>query len=196
MKDPNTTFMGVGVITKEVPSQRIPTLFNIHGSVLPSRKPQLRPGVAPSSFHPLIVTRDSLAEVMQIVPVPETDDCERLKSGGAQRLEGFGGGEICEGARDQRLPDEEFIAGLCRGDDVERETDQLGAVLDYLINVCGDDGVKFSEGLSAHRDFDANVLNHVQMRLQDCRLAKDAFNLGGEVEGSAGVENSKRFGMD
>lgn len=123
MKDPNTTFMRVGVFTKEVPSQRIPTLFYAHGSMLPSREPQFRPGVALSSFHPLIATRDSLAEIMQSVPTPETDDSERLESGGAQRFQSFGGGEICEGARDQGLRDEEFIAGFCCGDNVQCETD-------------------------------------------------------------------------
>lgn len=69
-------------------------------------------------------------------------------------------------------------------------------MLDYFIDVCGDDVVEFSEGLSAYRDFDADVLDHVQMRLQDCRVAKDAIDLCGEVEGLAGVENWKRFGMN
>lgn len=69
-------------------------------------------------------------------------------------------------------------------------------MLDYFIGVCGDDGVEFSDGLSAEGYFDADVLDHVQMRLQDCRLAKDAINLGGEVEGLAGIEDRKRFGVD
>lgn len=123
MKDPNTTFMGVGVLTKEVPSQGIPTLFHVYGIILPSRKPQPRPSVASSSFHPLIVTRDSLAEIMQIVPVPEIDDCERLESGGAQRLESFGGRESGEGVLSQRLRDEAFISAFYCGDDVERQSD-------------------------------------------------------------------------
>lgn len=93
VKDPNA--LTVRMIHTFAPDQRISTLRSSNGRALRLRKTQPRPTIALPFLHPTRVIRDSLAEIMQIMPASEIDDAEPIDPG-AQRFQSRGRGTLTE----------------------------------------------------------------------------------------------------
>ena len=194
-KDPDALFMRMNDIL--APNHRIPPLPHAQRSLLRARKPQRRPLITNPPIHPLIVRRDRVTQALQIVPVPEPDDAE-LPEPGPQPSDGRAGGAAAE--RLGRLFERKVLGAMVgpfgRGDDVEGEAAEPGAVPDHRLHVPGDDGVERAGRARRDADFDAHVLHQRQVRAEDGGRLEDTAALGGVVEGLAGVEGAQGFGVD